>query len=154
MGIRSWLCSSLPGAWGISAPEGENMTMAATVPRPKATPKQEPRIVEMPRQKMAVVYTQGDPNVVGPTVLPALYRAVYTLKFANKKKGDDFKVGPLRARWPNLPHVPKDQWHGIWGLPIPDDTTSLPQKVPGVDVRIEAWEYGTVAEILHRGPFS
>ena len=128
--------------------------MEATVPRPRATSKQEPRIVEMPRQKMAVVHTQGDPNVVGPTVLPALYGAVYALKFAHKKNGHDFKVAALRARWPDMPRVPKDQWHGIWGLPIPEVTTSLLQKVSGVEVRIEAWEYGIVAEILHRGPFS
>ncbi|MDP6781978.1 MAG: GyrI-like domain-containing protein, partial [Dehalococcoidia bacterium] len=33
------------------------------------------------------------------------------------------------------------------------DTASLPQKVPDVPVNIEAWEYGTVAEILHLGPY-
>ncbi len=120
----------------------------------RAISKQEPLIIEMPSQKMAVVRTTGDPNVVGAQALPALYGAVYTLKFDLKKKGIDFKVAALRGRWPNAHLVPKDQWLGIWGLPVPEDTTSLPQKVPGTEVKIEVWEYGAVAQILHVGPFS
>lgn len=119
----------------------------------KATPGQDPQIVEMPPQKMAVVYTEGDPNAVAAQALSALYGSVYTLKFDLKKKGIDFKVGPPRARWPNAHLVPKDQWTGIWGLPIPNDTTSLPQKVPGTEIKIEVWEYGTVAQVLHVGPY-
>jgi hypothetical protein len=120
----------------------------------KATSSQEPQIVEMPSQKMAVVYSKGDPNEVGPQVAPALYGSVYKLKFDLKKKGIDFKVGVLRARWPDAHIVPKDQWTGIWGLPVPNDVTLLPQKVSGIDVKIEVWQYGTVAQILHLGPFS
>ena len=119
----------------------------------KAVAGKEPQIVEMPSQKMAVVYTEGDPNIVGAQVMPALYGSAYTLKYDLKKKGIDFKVGALRARWPDAHLVPKDQWTGIWGLPIPDDTSSLPEKVPGIEVKIEAWEYGTVAQVLHLGPW-
>ena len=119
-----------------------------------ATSGQEPQIIEMPSQNMAVVYSKGDPNEVGPQVMPALYGSVYKLKFDLKKKGIDFKVGVLRARWPDAHIVPKDQWSGIWGLPIPDDVTSLPQKVSGIEVKREVWQYGTVAQILHMGPFS
>jgi hypothetical protein len=120
----------------------------------KATSSKEPQIIEMPSQNMAVVYSKGDPNEVGAKVMPALYGSVYKLKFDLKKKGIDFKVGVLRARWPDAHIVPKDQWTGIWGLPIPDDVTSLPQKVSGIEVRREVWQYGTVAQILHIGPFS
>lgn len=120
----------------------------------KAASKQDPQIIEMPNQKMAVVYTQGDPNVVGGQALPALYGSAYTLKFALKKQGVEYKVGVLRARWPNLPDTPKDQWIGIWGLPVPDDTATLPQKEPAVEVKLETWEYGTVAQILHLGPYA
>ena len=117
--------------------------------------RQTPRIVEMPSQTMAVVTSKGDPNVVGEQVFPALYGAVFTLKFQLKKAGKpDFKVTGLRARWPDAHLVPKDQWTGIWGLPIPEGTTELPKKVPEPEVRIEVWEYGTVAEILHIGPYS
>jgi hypothetical protein len=39
------------------------------------------------------------------------------------------------------------------GLPIPEDTASLPRKVPIPEVMIETWKYGTVAQILHLGPY-
>jgi hypothetical protein len=50
--------------------------------------------------------------------------------------------------------VPKNQWTGIWGLPIPDEVTKLPQKVQGIDLKIEIWEYGAVAQVLHIGPYA
>jgi len=120
----------------------------------KLISQKEPQLLEMPSQKMAVVYMKGDPNKVMPQFLPALYGSVYKLKFELKKKGIEFKVDKLRARWPNAHLVPKDKWLGICGLPIPEDTTSLPQKVPGIEVKIEKWDYGTVAQILHIGPYS
>ncbi len=104
---------------------------------------------------MAVVTSKGDPNVVGETVFPALYGAVFALKSRLKKSGQgDFKVTGLRARWPDAHLLPRDQWTGIWALPIPEETAELPKKVPEQEVRIERWEYGTVAEILHIGPYS
>ena len=115
----------------------------------------EPRILEMPSQKMAVVRAKGAPEKVVSEVRPALSGSVYTLKFDLKKKGmPAFKVGPPRGRYPDANLVPKEGWTIILGLPISDDVTSLPQKVPGVEVRIEAWDYGTVAQILHLGPYS
>jgi len=116
--------------------------------------KKEPQIVEMPPQKMAVVYAKGAPDRVFPEVMPALYGSVYTLKFDLKKKGlTTFKVSGLRARYPDAHLVLKEEWTHIIGLPIPEDTASLPQKVPGIEVKIETWEYGTVAQILHLGPY-
>ncbi len=86
--------------------------------------------------------------------MPALYGSVYTMKLDLKKKGlPAFKVIPPRVRYPDAHLVPKDQWTHIVGLPIPEDTTSLPQKVPNVAVKIETWEYGTVAQILHLGAY-
>jgi hypothetical protein len=119
-------------------------------------PKQtDPHILDLPVRAMAVVTTVGDPNDVAAAVMPALYGAVYTLKFARKKAGaGEFKVEALRARWPDAHEKPKDAWTAYWALPIPDDVTELVQKVPGVEVRIERWAYGTVAQILHLGPFS
>jgi hypothetical protein len=119
----------------------------------KARSVGEPEILEMKPQKMAVVYTKGDPSKVAEEALPALYGSVYKLKFELKRKGVTFKVGKLRARWPDAHLLPKDQWAGIWGLPVPEDTTSLPQKVPEIEVKVETWNYGTVAQILHVGPY-
>ena len=116
--------------------------------------KKEPQILEMPPQKMAVVYGKGTPDKVFAEVMPALYGSVYTLKFDLKKKGlPTFKVSGLRARYPDAHLMPKEEWTHIIALPIPEDTTSLPQKVPGIEVKVETWEYGTVAQILHLGAY-
>jgi hypothetical protein len=119
----------------------------------------EPRIVELPGQTMAVTTTAGDPSVVGPAAISALYGAVYALKVAAKRRGADFKVGPLRARWPAVGDpgglaADRAAWVGLWGLPVPDGTTTLPQKAPDVEVRVERWAYGPVAEVLHQGPYA
>lgn len=122
---------------------------------PGKSKDQSPRIYEKPAKRMAVVTSKGDPNVVGETIFPALYGSVFALKFQLKKSGQgDFKVTGLRARWPDAHLLPKDQWTGIWALPIPEETAELPKKIPEPEVRIERWEYGTVAEILHLGPYT
>ena len=114
----------------------------------------QPEIVEMPSQKMAVVYTRGEPSEALSRIMPALFGAVYSLKFDLRKQGRDFKVGVLRVRWPDIFLLPREQWVGICGLPVPEDTTELEQKVRSVPVSVETWEYGTVAQILHVGPYS
>lgn len=120
----------------------------------KSISAKEPQILQMPPQKMAVVYAKGAPDKIFPEFLPALYGSVYTLKFDLKKKEmPTFKVSGLRARYPDAHLVPKEEWTHIIGLPIPEDATSLPQKMPDVEVKIETWEYGTVAQILHLGPY-
>ena len=120
-------------------------------PKPSKT---DPQILEMPSQKMAVVHAKDAPDQVFTEFMPALYGSAYTLKFDLKKKGlPTFKVSGLRARYPDVHLVPKEEWTIIVGLPIPEDTTSLPQKVPGIEVKIESWQYGTVAQILHLGPY-
>lgn len=121
---------------------------------PRKPAKTDPRILEMPPQKMAVVRGRGAPDKVFSEVMPALYGSVYTLKFDLKKKGlPTFKVSGLRARYPDAHLVPKNDWTHIIGLPIPEDTASLPQKIAGTEVKLETWEYGTVAQILHLGTY-
>ena len=116
--------------------------------------KTDPQILEMPARKMAVVRGKGAPDEVFPELMPALYGSVYTLKFDLKKKGlPTFKVSGLRARYPDAHLVPKEEWTHIIALPIPGETTSLSQKLPDVEVGIETWHYGTVAQILHIGPY-
>ncbi len=121
---------------------------------PRKLSRTDPQILEIPSQKMAVVYGKGTPEKVFTDLMPALYGSVYTLKFDLKKKGlPTFKVSGLRARYPDAHLVPKDEWTMIIGLPIPEDTTSLPQKVPNIEVKIEAWDYGTVGQVLHLGVY-
>jgi len=121
---------------------------------PRKSSKTEPQILEMPAQKMAVVNGKGAPDKVFPELMPALYGSVYTLKFDLKKRGlPTFKVSGLRARYPDALDVPMEEWTMIIGLPVPEDTTSLPQKVAGIEVKLETWDYGTVAQILHLGAY-
>jgi hypothetical protein len=116
--------------------------------------KTDPIILEMPSQKMAVIQGKGSPDKVFAKIFPALYGSVYTLKFDLKKRGlESFKVGCPRARYPNAHLRPKKEWLIIAGMPVPDNTTSLPQKEPDTEVKLETWEYGTVAQILHLGPY-
>ncbi len=122
---------------------------------PRKSKKLEPQIVEMASQKMAVVSGKGTPEKVFTELMPALYGSVYTLKFDLKNKGlSTFKVSGLRARYPDAATKPKEEWNHIIGLPIPNDTAVLPQKVVGIEVRLETWQYGTIAQILHLGSYS
>jgi hypothetical protein len=118
-----------------------------------STGAQTPHIREMASQHLAVVETVGEPGAVGPAAIQALYGTVYALKFALKKEGRDFKVGALRSRWPDADLAVPWAWHGLWALPIPDEVEALASKDPQVPVRVEDWEYGTVAEIVHLGPY-
>ncbi len=121
---------------------------------PRKSSLTEPQILQMPPQRMAVVYGKGAPEEVFSTLMPVLYGSVYTLKFELKKKGlPTFKVSGLRARYPDAHLVPMEQWTHIIGLPVPEDTASLPQKVAAAEVKAETWQYGTVAQILHLGPY-
>lgn len=109
----------------------------------------EPEILEMPSQKMATVYAKGTPEQVFPRVLPDLYGSVYALNIELEKQGlSTFKVAGLRARYPDAHLVPITEWTNVIGLPIPESTVSIPQKVGGHEIRIEIWEYGTVGQIL------
>lgn len=119
---------------------------------PKKVPQ--PEIIQMPAQKMAVVYGKGGPSEILPKLFPAIFGSVYTLKFQLKKQGKEYKMSPPRARWPDAHLLPKEQWTSIIGVAVPDDTASLPQKDPGIEVKLETWSYGTVAQILHIGPYS
>jgi hypothetical protein len=119
--------------------------------------KTDPEIVEMPARTMAVVRAVGDPNDLGERVFKALYGAAYTLKFDLRKSGADFKMEAPRARWfagENWMSVPREEWEAAWALPIPDGTTSVPQKHPETPVIVETWEYGVVAQILHVGSYA
>jgi len=116
--------------------------------------KTDPIILEMPSQKMAVVQEKGSPDKVFAKIFPALFGSVYTLKFDLKKRGlESFKVGCPRARYPDAHLCPKGEWCIVAGIPVPESTASLPQKEPNTEVKLETWEYGTVAQILHLGPY-
>ena len=104
-----------------------------------------PQIRKMPdKQKMLVVEKKGDPTVTAGEAFTTLSSAFFKLPGA--------KMAPPRARWLNPPTDPRDEWVGLYALPLPDSVESLPTGLEGV--KIDYWEYGDVAEILHVGPYS
>lgn len=116
-----------------------------------------PEITEAPPRTMAVARTTGDPTEVGARVFPALYGAVYPLKFALKKQGVEYKMEPPRARWfggPDWATLPREEWKAEWAIPVPEGTTDLIQKDPEIPVTVETWDYGTVAEVLFIGAYA
>lgn len=112
----------------------------------------EPQILEMPAQRMAVVYARGTPEEVFPRVLPDLYGSVRSINFELERKGSPtFEVGGLRTRYPDAHLVPYTEWTYVIGLPIPRTVRSIPQRIGGIEIKLETWEYGTVAQILQSG---
>jgi len=161
--LPSWLSTVLRSgkryrfpSYGIAAHHAI-LTGSATTQEVRMSPrklKTDPIILEMPSQKMAVVQGKGSPDKVFAKIFPALFGSVYTLKFDLKKRGlESFKVSCPRARYPDAHLYPKGEWLIVAGIPVPENTTSLPQKEPGAEVKLETWEYGTVAQILHLGPY-
>ena len=112
----------------------------------------EPRIVNMPDQKMLVVKATGDPNVVGGKAFGLLFNAYYKI--------DGVPKGPRqpapRARWPMSLETPKGEWVGLYAMPVPETTSKLPEleTEAGLELSLATWKYGEVAEILHVGPYS
>jgi len=105
----------------------------------------DPQIRQMPvKQKMLVVEKKRDPNEVAGTAFSLLFSAFFKVPGA--------RMAPPRARWLNAPTDPRNEWVGLYALPLPDSVDSLPAGVEGVT--IDYWEYGEVAEILHVGPYS
>ncbi len=104
----------------------------------------EPQINKKERQKMLVVEAKGDPNVAAQEAFSLLFKTFFSLK--------GVQMSPPRGRWLNVFTDPKEEWVGLYGLPLPESITELPPEVEGA--RIEYWEYGEVAEILHIGAYS
>ncbi len=109
-----------------------------------------PAISTRPPQKMIVVEAVGDPNVVGERVFELLYDLYYQIEDAPR-----WPLPAARARWPVSPDLPREEWVGVYGIPVPETVTELPEYESEADLRVSltTWEYGEVAELLHVGPY-
>ncbi|MCP4756530.1 MAG: hypothetical protein GY866_37180 [Proteobacteria bacterium] len=111
-----------------------------------------PRITTQANRKMLVVEAKGDPNEMGEKAFGLLFKTFYKLEGRDQGFGG---VAP-RARWAASVDDSMNEWIGYYALPVGDLVTSLPEieAEPGLSVRLETWEYGQVAEILHIGSYS
>jgi len=110
-----------------------------------------PKISEKADQNMLVVEAIGEPGAVAGKAFKLLYSTYYKLKGVPKS----YKPAAPRSRWMFAEDTPPEQWVGLVGLALPDDIISLPEvKNPdSLKISIAKWQYGTVAEILHIGPY-
>jgi effector-binding domain-containing protein len=108
----------------------------------------QPRITTMESQKMIEVRLKGDPNVTAMKGIGRLFSIYYQLK------NNHLKMAAPRARWPVSFDTKKENWVGIYGLPVSSSVNELPKQKKGIIVKLVTWSYGTVAEILHRGPYT
>lgn len=106
----------------------------------------EPRLVTLPPQRVLAVTVKGAPNEAAGKAYKKLYRTFY----AYADKAEKRHAGSPMARWATGQlESPKAGWIGIYALPVSESFPDV-----GKDgVRIETWEYGLTAEILHVGPY-
>ncbi|MFC4851963.1 GyrI-like domain-containing protein [Actinophytocola glycyrrhizae] len=129
-------------------------------------------LLEVPPQQFIAVSGKGNPNTVPayPQAVAALYAVAYTLKFASKRAGRDFVVGPLEGLWwaPD-PEVftarAKDEWQWRMLISQPDwltaadikdatETALASKKLPAIEqVEHETLHEGRCAQVLHVGSY-
>jgi hypothetical protein len=110
-----------------------------------------PRITKLADQKMIEVRATGDPTTVGKDAFGLLFKTFYQLKRSNTMEN----AAP-RTRWPKSFNTPRNEWVGLYALPIPASVLTLPEqnKKEGLTISLATWEYGDVAEILHVGSYA
>lgn len=111
-----------------------------------------PMITSHPDQTMLVVEVAGEPNTSAGKAIKLLFKTYFSLKGVPKS----FKMPAPRARWPKKEYLPKEEWIGKFALPIPATITKLPktENPDSLNIYISEWDYGTVAEVLHKGSYA
>jgi hypothetical protein len=111
----------------------------------------DPQISEKAPEKMLVYEAAGNPNETVGEAFGALISTFFKLKKAHK-----MDMAAPRARWPRSPDTPMDEWVGIYAIPVAESVTQIPAKALSEHpaLKLETWEYGLVAEILHKGSYA
>jgi hypothetical protein len=137
-----------------------------------------PAIVEVPDLAFLMVNGRGDPgsSEAFEAAMQALFSAAYTLKFGLKKTDPerDFKVAPVEGLWwgddpkPTLADLQRDRdsWNWTLMIAVPDavtadevaaalETAGRKKDLPAAPLlRLERFEEGLSAQIMHVGPYS
>lgn len=134
----------------------------------------EPEVVAVPPMRFAMVDGHGDPNTSADyaAAIEALYAVSYALKFAIKRSGGrDYRVSPLEGRWwaedaGAFRAGRKADWDWTMMIAQPEELTSdrleqiradvaAKKQLPALPlVRVETFDEGLCAQILHVGPFT
>jgi hypothetical protein len=108
-----------------------------------------PRIMTLADSPVLEVQRAGDPNIVAADAFKALFGAYYQLPGISRSA----RPPAPRARWARtLDTNRKDTWTARYALPLPPGTPSA--TTSSDNVQSTTWTYGTVAEILHIGPYA
>jgi hypothetical protein len=126
-------------------------------------PPRTPVLVDVPEFKFLMIDGHGDPNSSLQPAIQALYGASYKLKFALKRGplAVDYKVMPLEGLW-SVPDMTtfsvehKDDWDWTLMIRQPDevDEQMLADLPVSGAVRLERWEEGQAAQLMHVGPYA
>lgn len=129
-------------------------------------------LVDVPDQQFIGIDGTGNPNTseAYARAVEALYSVAYVLKFASKREGRDFVVGPLEGLWysddPSVFTVgAKDLWSWTMLISQPGwvsagmvkeavETALAKKKLPAIgDVRRVELSEGRCAQVLHIGSY-
>ena len=122
-----------------------------------------PVLVDVPEFKFLMVDGHGDPDFSTGDAIHALYQASYKLHFALKggPHALDYKVMPLEGLWwmPDMNEFSlarKGEWDWTLMIRQPEevDENLLAETEPAPALRLERWEEGRVAQLMHLGPYS
>jgi hypothetical protein len=137
-------------------------------------PRKAPEFVRVPEIAYIMIDGHGDPNTSSEyrDAIQALYALSYGLKFALKKEeGTEYRVGPLESLWWSDDPAAfsagrKGEWQWTAMIAQPDavepdlfarirDQVARKKDLPGLaKARLERFEEGLCAQILHVGPFT
>lgn len=109
----------------------------------------EPKISNKPALKVMVIEIVGDPDKTAGEAFGRLFK----MKF--KLKNNNLEEALPRARWPKPFETPRNEYIGIFAIPVSIEVEALPPDAdnPEPKIRLETWEYGEVAEVLHVGDY-
>ncbi len=123
-------------------------------------------LVDVPAQQFIAVDGAGNPNSAPEYVraVESLYAVAYALKFASKRAGQDFVVGPLEGLWWSADMTAfttraKDTWEWRMMIAQPPWVTpamvaeAIEAKGPTAPVRLESLDEGRCAQVLHIGSY-
>ncbi len=136
------------------------------------SPKPKFEIVTVPEFRFLTIDGKGDPNVSQDyaDAVAALFSVSYAIKFASKKAGKDYAVGPLEGLWwaeDMNDYITRDKSKWYWRMMVwqPDyliesdfelarEQVAKKKPNPALEnLKFERFEEGECAQILHIGSY-